>query len=81
MKLEMSDASLARCLLRVAAVVMFVVGLLQLTASLLESIRDFDPSYAGYFFMTVFLRPFLLLVASILLWWMAPALARRAANG
>lgn len=59
--------SIARCLLRVAAILFIALGLFQFTANLLESYRDFDPSYGGYFFMHVMLRPLLLVFCGGLL--------------
>lgn len=59
------------------AVVGFWLGAYLLVANLLESFRDFDPSYLGYFFTTVLLRPLLLMFWSLLLWLLAPSLSRR----
>jgi hypothetical protein len=68
--------SLARCLLRVAAILFIALGLFQLLANNLESYRDFDPSYLGYYFMSVCLRPILLIIWGLLL----GALSRRLAK-
>lgn len=62
--------------LRVAAFLGFWWGSYLLVANLLDSYRDFDPSYLAYFFALVILRPVLLLIWSVLLWLLAPVVAR-----
>lgn len=71
-----SCQSLARSLLRVAAILLIALGLFQWTANILESYRDFDPSYWGYFFMSVCLRPMLLILLGILLAVLSTRLAK-----
>lgn len=72
--------SMACLALRVLALGIFVVGLWQLVANLLLGWRDFDPSYASYFFQTLLLRPLVGMALALLLYlgskplsrWMTP---------
>lgn len=60
---------------------LLVLGALSLLANAVESARDFDPTYLGYYLVTQTLRPGLAMTAGILGWRMAPRLGRWLARG
>lgn len=60
--------SLAVLSLRLIALVLVLIGAGQAVASILESYRDFDPSYLDHFFLTHLLRPCLAIVFGKLVW-------------
>ena len=68
-------------ILRIAAVLAFWWASYLLLVNLIDSYRDFDPSYLGYYFGQVLLRPLLLLLWSSLLWLLAPRIARTVHRG
>ncbi len=71
-----SSASQSVRILRIFAVLGIWWATYLLLANLIDSYRDFDPSYLGYFFGLVLLRPLLLLLWSSLLWILAPRIGR-----
>ncbi|MCC5835950.1 MAG: hypothetical protein JJU20_14585 [Opitutales bacterium] len=76
-----NSATKSARILRIVAVLGIWWGSYLLLANLIDSYRDFDPSYLGYFFGQVLLRPLLLLLWSSLLWVLAPRIGRILNNG
>jgi len=60
--------SLSLLALRLLALILVMVGLLQAVANILETFRDFNPTYAGYYFKSQLLRPVVLIVGGFLTW-------------
>lgn len=55
--LPMTAASLATLALRLTGLLLFVLGLWQAVANLLEGWMEFDPTYLGYFLRSQLMRP------------------------
>lgn len=76
----MSKADLIECLcfagLRLLAFALALAGLLQLVFALLDAWYHFDPNYLGAFFSARLLRPLLILLWGLILYPLAPSLAR-----
>jgi hypothetical protein len=54
--------------LRFFALALVIIGLLQAIANILETVREFNPSHAGYYFKSQLLRPVILIVGGLLTW-------------
>ncbi len=53
---------------RLLGLLMAAAGFWQLAGNVLETWRDFDPSYAGYYFSSQLMRPLLGVGLGLLLW-------------
>ena len=60
--------SLSLLAVRLLALILVVIGLLQAVANVLETFRDFDPTHAGYYFKSQLLRPVVLMGGGFLTW-------------
>lgn len=60
--------SLSLLALGLFALILVIIGLLQAIAHILEIVREFNPSHAGYYFKSQFLRPVILIAAGLLTW-------------
>ena len=64
----MEAFSLSLLALRFFALILVIIGLLQAIANILETVREFNPSYAGYYFKSQLLRPVILIAGGLLTW-------------
>jgi hypothetical protein len=60
--------SLSLLALRFFALILVIIGLLQAIANILETVREFNPSHAGYYFKSQLLRPVILIAGGLLTW-------------
>lgn len=60
--------SLSLLALRLFALILVIIGLLQAVANILETVREFNPSHAGYYFKSQLLRPAILIAGGLLTW-------------
>ena len=71
----MSGELLALSGLRVVAVTLAALALVQALCNVLETLTDIDVAHLGYYLRGQLLRPGVLLLVAALLWTLAPALA------
>lgn len=71
----MSAEVLALAGLRVVAVTLAALALVQAVCNVLETLTDVDVAHLGYYLRGQLLRPGVLLLVAGLLWTIAPALA------
>lgn len=71
----MSGEVLALAGLRVVAVTLAALALVQALCNVLETLTDIDVAHLGYYLRGQLLRPGVLLLVAALLWTLAPALA------
>ena len=71
----MSGELLALAGLRVVAVTLAALALVQAVSNVLETLTDIDVAHLGYYLRGQLLRPGVLLLVAVLLWTLAPALA------
>lgn len=71
----MSGEVLALAGLRVAALILAALALVQAICNVLETLTDIDVAHLGYYLRGQLLRPGVLLLVACLLWVLAPALA------
>ena len=71
----MSGEVLALAGLRVVAVTLAALALVQAVCNVLETLTDVDVAHLGYYLRGQLLRPGVLLLVAGLLWTIAPALA------
>ena len=71
----MSGELLALAGLRVVAVTLAALALVQALCNVLETLTDIDVAHLGYYLRGQLLRPGVLLLVAALLWTLAPALA------
>ena len=73
--------SLSLLALRLLALVLVVIGLLQAVANILETFRDFDPTHDGYYFKSQLLRPVVLIGGGLLTWALSHPLSKLMSTG
>ena len=71
--LRVEGFSLSLLALRLFALILVIIGLLQAIANILETVRDFNPSHAGYCINSQRLRPATLFTGGLLTWALSPA--------
>lgn len=67
--------------IRVIGVLLVVLGLWQLIANIIESIREFDPTYWWYYVQSELLRPLLGIFIGKLLYWFSKPMGALLAKG
>ena len=60
--------SLSLLALRLVALILVTIGLLQAVANILETVREFNPSHTGYYFKSQLLRPTVLIAGGLMTW-------------
>jgi len=66
---------------RLLALFFGMLGAWLLTANLIESVGDFNPSYSVYFILTQVARPAVAIAGAILLWVFSKPVGRLAGRG
>ncbi len=67
--------------IRILALLLIVVGAGQLLANVIESIREFDPTYWWYYVQSEMLRPLLAIIFGKLLYLFSKPLGKLLASG
>ena len=58
--------SLSLLALRLFALILVIIGLLQVAANILETVRELSPSHTGYYFESQLLRPVIPIAGGLL---------------
>ena len=77
----MESLALATLLVRFLGLVLIVIGLVQLVANVLDTVRDFSPGHAAYYFKSQLLRPAILVCSGALIAFLSHPLATLIADG
>ena len=78
----MSDVrNISLIAVRLLALIFVSVGVWMLAGNLIETITDFNPTFAVVYFKTQLLRPFVGIGVGLLIYWKSPSLARLLTRG